>query len=178
MAYAAVEEAFARTEKRSALLRRALRTRHTEQHENKERSMTHEFKRGDKAMVEIAGVDRGGLMVIGCPTTHDKLWSIPLSCLHPLPPAQSPEERAVVERSIAYEEALADNATPAFNAWRDATRALIASRTPPDPLALMAELVAAYDDMASGCVGSVETSMRRQGRFGSALDAARAAVVK
>ena len=126
------------------------------------------WKAGDMAMVKIAGVDADGDARIETNEGARYDYCLPARYLHTLPPASTPEERAVVEAAVAWRSGFGNELTDlnlyGVSKLSRATSALIASRTPPDPLA---ELVAALDEM-----GVLPDRVER------ALSAARAAVAK
>ena len=129
-------------------------------------------------MVEVASRDEQGFSRIKGPKSNKGSFRIAPAYLHPLPPAFTPEERAVVEAAVRCpKEAMDEDWTiidgSALDTFLHATRALIASRTPPDPLA---DLVAAVTEcLAWQNIGGPNGATAR---LASALSAARAAVAK
>ena len=131
-----------------------------------------DWKAGDYAMVEIVGTNKRDMAFCLIASNGETNW-LPVAALYPLPPTITPEERAVIKAAVECETTpISDAGTRCLARLSTATRALIASRKPLDPLA---ELVAALD--------GVETVMwaggaKRKADFWDALSAARAAVQK
>lgn len=126
------------------------------------------LKPGDRAMVEIvAGVDSPGDVLVGAGIHTPS--SVRIAALHPLPPAMTGEERAVIEAAEQLPAYAGGN-----NKWANAyaellvrCEALRASRQPPDPLR---ELREAWDAMR--IKNSGEKSMRLELAI-AAMEAAR-----
>ena len=142
-----------------------------------------EWKAGDMAMVEIQSRNQFGNVRIKnwCSASGDAGVVYP-SGLSPIPPAITPEERAVVEAAVACEMTpIGDSGTLCLKQLAFATRTLIASRTPHDPLAklvaALAELVASMDEIliAPGSQGVGEKAIAR---YRAEIDAARKVVAK
>ena len=103
--------------------------------------MTHIFKPGDKAMVEIVGGQGGqGLETayyIACAPGR----LIPIAALSPLPAVLTPEAQAVMDGVLKMASSGWDGVVP--DGLLIAIRAYRASLTPPDPVA---EVIAAWND--------------------------------
>jgi hypothetical protein len=116
--------------------------------------MTHEWKPGDKAMVEIGYVTPNGKSVELCYEGKETAYAISSSLLFHLPPSITPEAQAVLDAADAIESA---NGLVIFesNLQYPFVRAVVAYRasiTPPDPIKIaIKKLRAAYRDMDDIC---------------------------
>lgn len=132
-----------------------------------------EWQAGDTAMVKVTIGNKGhGNPTIGISGPNGN-YDLPARCLHPLPPAKTPEERAVLQAALWWRAGFETVPTEmGLQALASATRALIASRTPPDPLAELVEAVTDYLGRELGDRGNTVEHLV------NALSAARKAVAK
>lgn len=86
-----------------------------------------EWKAGDFAMIEIQFVDGSHVFVQGYACAS---FPIPKSQLHPLPPAMTEAEKALVEAAISWRTDQLVDGTKSLMAAADA---VLAERAPPDP---------------------------------------------
>jgi hypothetical protein len=135
----------------------------------------HELKIGDKVMLLVRivtdKVDKDGEILVSGARENDETSYASAALLHPLPAAGplNEAERRVVEAAIAEMEAWsnyeAQGSDEAYIAWvktKDArtavANALIALRTPPDPVA---ELLKAFHEFRNGMSSGAQLRVLR-----------------
>lgn len=124
--------------------------------------MTHKWKRGDKAMVEIIGKLSDGSIIVRDNGRIDRKSLHPL----PVPDALTAAEREFIEAWFAVDEGNA-----ADQRWADAVKALRDLRTPPDPVE---ELKDAWQNISSKTpeFGLIRDQLGRMNRAIAAVEAA------